>query len=165
VGIEIERKFLVKGAEWKKGLTGTEFRQGYLTSDQQLTVRVRRAGGQGTLTVKGASSGASRLEFEYVIPGGDAVELLEQLCSKPLIEKIRYKVMHAGMVWDVDEFLGENAGLVLAEIELEHEDQVFEMPSWVGQEVTGDSRFYNACLAEHPVSAWPAGSFPGLTGN
>jgi len=154
LGVEIERKFLVKGTGWKKGLSGTEYRQGYLTRDPKLTVRVRLAGGQGYLTIKGASSGASRLEFEYAIPNDDALELLERFCGKSLIEKIRYKVLHAGMVWDVDEFLGENAGLVLAEVELEHETQGFEMPSWVGQEVTGDSRFYNACLAENPFCYW-----------
>ena len=156
MGIEIERKFLVKGTGWKKGLSGTEYRQGYLASDPKLTVRVRLAGGQGYLTIKGGASGASRLEFEYVIPCDDAVELLERLCGKPLIEKIRYRVMHAGMVWDVDEFFGENSGLVLAEVELENEAQVVEIPSWVGQEVTGDSRFYNACLAENPFPAWAA---------
>lgn len=163
MGVEIERKFLVNGTEWKRGLSGTAYRQGYLTSDPERTVRVRLAGELGYLTIKGASTGASRQEFEYPIPGADALELLERLCRKPLIAKIRYRVPHAGMVWDVDEFSGDNAGLVLAEIELEHEDQVVELPSWVGQEVTGDSRYYNAYLAEHPLATWPSVNMPPLT--
>lgn len=160
MGVEIERKFLVRGTEWKAGLSGTGYRQGYLTSDPERTVRVRLAGEMGYLTIKGASTGASRLEFEYLIPADEAMQMLEQLCRKPLIEKIRYRVPHAGMVWDVDEFLGDNAGLVLAEIELEHADQAVELPAWAGLEVTDDSRFYNASLAEYPLAAWPAGSLP-----
>jgi CYTH domain-containing protein len=160
LGVEIERKFLVRGTDWKTGLSGTEYRQGYLTSDPERTVRIRLAGELAYLTIKGASTGASRLEFEYLIPADEAVQMLEQLCRKPLIEKIRYRVPHAGMVWDVDEFLGDNAGLVLAEIELEHADQAVELPPWAGEEVTGDSRFYNASLAEYPLAAWPAGSLP-----
>lgn len=160
MGVEIERKFLVLGSDWKTGLSGTEYRQGYLTSDPERTVRVRLAGAQGYLTIKGASTGASRLEFEYPIPAEEAAQMLERLCRKPLIEKIRYRVPHAGMVWDVDEFFGDNAGLILAEIELEHEDQAVELPHWAGEEVTGDSRFYNASLAEHPLATWPAGSLP-----
>ncbi|MGK2906682.1 MAG: CYTH domain-containing protein [Desulfuromonadales bacterium] len=160
MGIEIERKFLVHGSEWKAGLSGTEYRQGYLSTDPQRTVRVRLAGEQGYLTIKGASEAASRLEFEYPIPADEAVQLLERLCRKPLIEKIRYRVPHAGMSWDVDEFLGDNLGLVMAEIELDHEDQMVELPPWAGQEVTGDSRFYNACLAECPLASWPAQERP-----
>jgi CYTH domain-containing protein len=160
LGVEIERKFLVRGTDWKTGLSGTEYRQGYLTSDAERTVRIRLAGELGYLTIKGASTGASRLEFEYLIPADEAMQMLERLCRKPLIEKIRYRVPHAGMIWDVDEFLGDNAGLVLAEIELEHEEQVVELPTWIGLEVTDDSRFYNASLAEHPLVTWPAGSLP-----
>lgn len=160
MGVEIERKFLVNGTVWKTGLSGTEYRQGYLTSDPERTVRVRLAGAQGYLTIKGASTGASRLEFEYPVPADEAAQLLEQLCRKPLIEKIRYRVPHAGMVWDVDEFLGDNLGLVVAEIELEHEGQLVELPPWVDLEVTGDSRFYNACLAECPLASWPVQERP-----
>lgn len=160
MGVEIERKFLVNGTAWKTGLTGTEYRQGYLSTDPQCTVRVRLAGGQGYLTVKGASVSATRLEFEYPIPAGDAAQLLERLCRKPLIEKVRYRVRYAGLVWDVDEFFADNLGLVLAEIEIEHEDQVVELPPWVGQEVTADCRFYNACLVEQPLSRWPAQERP-----
>ncbi|MDF1581469.1 MAG: CYTH domain-containing protein [Desulfuromonadales bacterium] len=160
MGVEIERKFLVFSTEWKTGLSGIGYRQGYLTSDPERTVRVRLAGEKGYLTIKGASTGASRLEFEYPIPANDAMQMLEQLCRKPLIEKIRYRVPHAGMVWDVDEFLGDNAGLVLAEIEIEYANQAVELPAWVGKEVTDDSRFYNASLAEYPLTTWPAESLP-----
>jgi adenylate cyclase len=154
MGVEIERKFLVHGTEWQAGLLGIEYRQGYLNVDPDRTVRVRLAGDQGYLTIKGTSTGASRLEFEYSIPADEAVQLLELLCRKPLIEKIRYRVPHAGQTWDVDEFFGDNRGLVLAEIELDYEGQTFELPPWVGQEVTADTRFYNACLAERPLVCW-----------
>lgn len=161
MGVEIERKFLVKGRPWGAG-QGVYFRQGYLSADPERTVRVRIAGDQGFLTIKGASQGAARAEFEYPIPLVDAEQLLQQLCPKPQIEKVRYRLEHAGLTWDVDEFFGGNLGLVLAEIELEHEDQEVELPPWAGQEVTGDSRFYNACLAEHPVSHWPLQERPAL---
>ncbi len=154
MGVEIERKFLVRGTDWKRGLSGTQYRQGYLSSGPDCTVRVRLADERGYLTIKGASLGASRLEFEYPIPAEEAVQMLERLCSKQLIEKIRYRVPYAGMVWDVDEFFGDNRGLLLAEIELEYEAQVIELPPWIGQEVTGDHRYYNACLAVHPISNW-----------
>jgi adenylate cyclase len=155
MGVEIERKFLVLGTEWQAGLLGVEYRQGYLSADSERTVRVRLAGEQGYLTIKGASTGASRLEFEYPIPADEAVQLLKLLCRKPLIEKIRYRVSYAGLTWEVDEFFGDNHGLVLAEIELDHEEQTFELPPWAGQEVTADSRYYNACLAERPLASWP----------
>ena len=154
MGVEIERKFLVKGKPWGTG-QGVYYRQGYLSADPARTVRVRIAADQGFLTIKGASYGAARAEFEYPIPLADAEQLLEQLCPKPQIEKVRYRIEHAGLSWEVDEFFGGNLGLVLAEIELEHEDQEVALPPWVDREVTGDSRFYNACLAEHPVSRWP----------
>lgn len=163
MGIEIERKFLVNGRPWS-GLQGTVYHQGYLTTDPERTVRVRIAGDQGYLTIKGRSTGASRCEFEYPIPLDDAKELLEELCPAPRIEKIRYRIEHAGLTWEVDVFRGDNDGLVIAEIELEHEGQVFELPSWVGVEVTGEKRYYNASLAVHPVSSWPIGSRPPLTG-
>jgi CYTH domain-containing protein len=159
VGIEIERKFLVRGAPWAAA-RGTRYRQGYLAADPERTVRVRIAGERAFLTIKGASRGATRSEFEYPIPLADAEQLLEQLCPGPLIEKIRYRIEHAGRTWDVDRFCGDNLGLVLAEIELEHADQEIELPPWVGREVTGDSRFYNACLATQPVSSWPAEERP-----
>lgn len=152
MGIEIERKFLVAGDGWR-GVEGVLYRQGYLNRDKARTVRVRLAGGEGFLTVKGVSRGAARQEFEYSIPAADAEALLA-LCDGPLVEKVRRVVVHGGMRWEVDEFLGENAGLVVAEIELEREDQPFERPDWLGREVTDDPRYYNANLAVTPYSAW-----------
>jgi adenylate cyclase len=153
MGIEIERKFLVKGKPWS-ALTGTPYRQGYLTTDPERTVRVRIAGECGCLTIKGASSGLARAEFEYPIPLADAEQLLDQLCPKPQIEKTRYQIVYAGLTWEVDVFTGENAGLVIAEVELEEIDQPVELPAWVGREVTGDRRFFNAYLTRHPYLTW-----------
>ncbi|HZP64739.1 MAG TPA: CYTH domain-containing protein [Rudaea sp.] len=149
---EIERKFLVEGTAWRQG-RGTRLVQGYLNRDPQRTVRVRIAGSAGFLTVKGASRGATRSEFEYAIPLADAEALLA-LVDGPLVEKVRYEITHAGALWEVDEFLGDNAGLVLAEIELEREDQPVMKPAWVGAEVTGDPRYYNANLAAFPYARW-----------
>ena len=154
MGIEIERKFLLTGTEWKRIASGTPYRQGYLNSTKERTVRVRTIDDKGFLTVKGISVGASRLEFEYEIPLGDANTLLDELCEKPLIEKNRYKIEHQGFTWEVDEFFGENDGLVVAEIELESEDQTFDKPGWVGEEVTGDPRYFNSSLISDPFSTW-----------
>ena len=154
MGIEIERKFLLTGTEWKQLASGTPYRQGYLNSTKERTVRVRTIDDKGFLTVKGISVGASRLEFEYEIPLGDANTLLDELCEKPLIEKNRYKIEHQGFTWEVDEFFGENDGLVVAEIELESEDQAFDKPGWVGEEVTGDPRYFNSSLISKPFSTW-----------
>lgn len=153
MGTEIERKFLVQGDGWRGG-GGLTYRQGYLSTAPERTVRVRTAGDKGYLTIKGAGQGASRLEFEYEIPLEEAGQLLEKLCHKPLIEKKRYNVQYGGFTWEVDEFFGENEGLVLAEIELLHEDQAFDRPDWLGREVTGDPRYYNASLAHYPYSRW-----------
>jgi len=153
MGMEIERKFLVRGEPWK-GLEGTAFRQGYLTIDPERTVRVRIAGDRGYLTIKGPSTGASREEFEYQIPLADAGRLLDRHCLKPQIEKTRYLVGHAGLTWEVDVFAGQNAGLVIAEVELEAVDQTVDLPDWVGREVTGDQRFFNAYLSRHPFLSW-----------
>lgn len=154
MGTEIERKFLVRGDAWKALGTGTRMRQGYLSTDPDRVVRVRVEGEAATLTIKGRSVGAARGEWEYPIPLPDAEELLTRLCQRPLVEKIRYRVMQHGMLWEVDEFLGDNAGLVVAEIELTAEDQAFVKPLWVGEEVTGEARYYNANLLRHPYSAW-----------
>jgi CYTH domain-containing protein len=153
MGKEIERKFLVTGDAWRQG-TGTHVRQGYISSGARHSVRVRATSVGAFLTVKGASRGATRSEFEYEIPLEDAEELLESICVKPLIEKIRYRIAHRGFTWEVDEFLGENRGLVIAEIELEREDEEFDRPDWVGEEVTGDPRYYNVNLVAKPYSAW-----------
>jgi adenylate cyclase len=154
MGIEIERKFLVNGEAWKDLSTGTTFRQGYLSTEKERTVRVRTINDKGFLTIKGLTRGASRAEFEYDIPADDANQLLDELCLKPLIEKKRYKIQHDGLIWEVDAFFGENDGLIVAEIELESEDQMFTKPEWVGAEVTGDPRYYNANLIANPYKNW-----------
>jgi CYTH domain-containing protein len=153
MGIEIERKFLVVGEDWKNGITPEHLSQGYLNRDKQRTVRVRIAGNEAWLTIKGQSQGATRAEFEYPVPIADAQQLLA-MSDGPRVEKYRWRVPHGGLVWEVDEFLGENAGLVVAEVELTSEDQVFEKPSWAGAEVTDDPRYFNSSLASRPFSSW-----------
>ena len=152
MGKEIERKFLLKKNFWPKNRV-MKYRQGYLNSTKERTVRVRIVEDKGYLTIKGIAIGASRLEFEYEIPLQDA-EILLDLCEKPLIEKNRYKVVEGDFTWEVDEFFGENQGLVIAEVELEHEDQAFPKPDWLGEEVTGDPRYYNANLIKNPYTKW-----------
>jgi adenylate cyclase len=161
MAVEIERKFLLANGSWKDGAHGIHYRQGYLSLDPARTVRVRIAGDHGYLTIKGTSEGASRAEFEYPIPPVDARLLLDVLCHQQQIEKVRYRIDYAGLTWEIDEFLGENAGLVLAEVELVSPDQTVERPPWIGREVTEDPRYYNAWLSQHPFSAWnddPAGA-------
>lgn len=152
MGIEIERKFLVIGEAWKQ-LPGQRYSQGYLNRDPARTVRVRVVGDQAWLTIKGQNQGAVRTEFEYEIPLADGRQLLG-LCEGPLIDKIRRLVPYAGMNWEVDEFLGQNAGLVVAEIELSAADQAFEAPPWLGAEVTEDARYFNSQLAHKPFTLW-----------
>lgn len=154
MGIEIERKFLVRDERWKALGQGVLLRQGYLSSHPDRTVRVRIEGDGAVLTIKGRTAGASRGEWEYPCPLADARSMLDDLCEKPLIEKYRYRIRHEGMLWEVDEFLGQNAGLVVAEIELEAEDQPFAKPDWLGAEVTHDARYFNANLLRHPYTAW-----------
>ena len=149
---EIERKFLVKEGIWRQA-KGTGYRQGYLNSAKERIVRVRTIEDKGYLTIKGITVGASRMEFEYEIPRQDADALLD-ICEKPLIEKNRYKVEHDAFVWEVDEFFGENQGLTVAELELESEDQYFPKPDWVGEEVTGDPRYFNSNLIKSPYTKW-----------
>jgi len=152
--IEIERKFLLKNADWRDGSAGIRYRQGYLCTDPERTVRVRLGGDTAVLAIKGAGNGIARAEFEYPIPPGEAAELLDSLCLHPLVEKYRYLVPFAGLTWEIDEFLGANAGLFLAEVELERIDQPVPLPPWIGAEVTGDRRYYNAWLARHPYTTW-----------
>jgi adenylate cyclase len=154
VGVEIERKFLLKGDAWRTLGQPVLLRQGYLSTDPARTVRVRIEGASGTLTIKGKNSGAARGEWEYPIPVPEAAELLDQLCQRPLIEKYRHRIEHLGHTWEVDEFLGENAGLVVAEIELADEAEAFDKPDWIGEEVTGDARYYNSSLIRTPYSLW-----------
>ncbi len=151
---EIERKFLVKNDSWRAGASGTSFRQGYLCAEPERTVRVRLEGAQGRLTIKGKSLGISRAEFEYEISADEAAEMLETLCLRPLIEKTRYRVEHAGRLWEVDVFHAENSGLIIAELELEAADSLFSLPDWVGTEVSADPRYFNANLVKQPYCRW-----------
>lgn len=150
---EIERKYLVIDGVWKELATGTVYRQGYLSTVPERTVRVRVIGDKGYLTIKGLSVGATRDEFEYEIPGQDANELL-RLCEPPIIEKTRYKIEFEGLIWEVDEFSGENTGLIIAEVELRHEHQEVILPAWVGDEVTYDPKYFNANLVKNPYQKW-----------
>lgn len=152
MAVEIERKFLVRTDQWRELGTPIYYCQGYLNSGANNTVRIRIAGDRAMLTVKGPSEGMKRLEFEYEIPVADAKELLE-LCVGARIEKYRTKISLNDLVWEVDEFLGANAGLILAEVELSSEDQSVELPAWVGKEVTGDARYFNSQLAKSPVAS------------
>lgn len=151
---EIEKKFLVKGKAWKALAKGISYRQGYLNSIKERTVRVRTIADKGYLTVKGITTGATRSEYEYEIPAVDADAMLTDLCEKPLIEKNRYKIKAGDHVWEIDEFFGENQGLVVAEVELTSEDQAFQKPEWIGGEVTGDPRYFNSNLIKHPFTRW-----------
>lgn len=154
MGIEIERKFLVKGDDWRNGLTGIPYRQGYLSGDQDLAIRVRIAGSEAFLTIKGPNRGITRSEFEYEIPMADAEAMLTDLCLKPQIEKMRFSTTFEGHLWVIDEFFGENSGLIVAEIELEDESQPFALPPWAGKEVSDDARYFNVNLIRHPWSQW-----------
>ena len=155
MGTDIERKFLVQNDNWRALGQGKLYRQGYLTTNPDCTVRVRIAGDQGYLTIKGATTGISRAEYEYGIPLEDAAQLLDTLCQPPLIEKTRYRIPAAkGLVWEVDEFAGENQGLIIAEIELPNAEQSVELPDWIGPEVSNDPRYFNSNLSKHPFSRW-----------
>ena len=154
MGVEIERKFLVTHDSWRDLAPGVLYRQGYIPTQPGRTVRVRVAGDRAFITLKGATQGIARSEFEYPIPVEDANELLNVLCASPLIEKYRHKIDINGLVWEVDEFLGENQGLVIAEVELENADQTIELPDWIGEDVSHDSRYYNSNLVNHPFSGW-----------
>ncbi len=154
MGKEIEKKFLVKDDRWRQLAEGTVYRQGYLSVVKERVVRVRTIGDTGYLTIKGLTVGASRLEYEYEISVSDSNEMLDQLCQKPIIEKKRYKVEFGGLTWEIDEFFGDNDGLIVAEVELEDENQEFEIPGWIGEEVTSDPRYFNSNLTRHPFTKW-----------
>jgi adenylate cyclase len=155
--LEIERKFLVEGEAWRTSADRREFyRQGYLAGSESCSVRVRVGGEHAWIGVKGRVRGATRLEYEYEIPLDEANEILDLLCVQGRIEKYRHWVSHAGHEWEVDEFLGDNSGLVVAELELDDEREAFVRPPWVGLEITEDVRYYNSSLALLPWRAWPA---------
>ncbi|NIR60307.1 MAG: CYTH domain-containing protein [Gammaproteobacteria bacterium] len=152
---EIERKFLVRDETWRAQARGGEhYRQGYLVSAESCSIRVRRVGERGYLNIKSATLGVHRTEYDYEIPVRDAQEILDHLCVGPIIEKRRYFVDHHGHTWEVDMFEGDNAGLVVAEVELEREDEPVELPPWVGAEVSDDPRYYNVSLVTHPYKDW-----------
>ena len=155
MGVEIERKFLVNKEKWElvEKPKGNHFRQGYLVTDPTKTIRVRITDSSSYLTIKGISVGATRQEFEYEIPKVDAEQLLNQFAVTDLI-KIRYEILFDGKIWEVDEFLGENLGLLLAEIELENESDIVELPDWIEREVTNEENYYNSNLSINPFLKW-----------
>lgn len=154
---EVEHKFLVVNDAWREQVSRSKsFRQGYLSNDKHASVRVRIANDKATLNIKGMTIGVSRLEYEYAIPLDEAAELLEQLCAKPLIEKTRHYVEFGGKTWEVDEFHGDNAGLVVAEVELNHVGEQFDVPAWAGQDVSHLERYYNVMLSQRSYAQWSA---------
>lgn len=155
MGKEIERKFLVNHSKWKniKKPIANLYRQGYLLTDPTKTIRVRQTTEKAFLTIKGLSVGATRTEYEYEIPLNDAKELLDNFSTSEL-SKIRYEILYENKIWEVDEFLGDNAGLLVAEIELETEDEKFSIPSWIDKEVTGQDKYYNSNLTIEPYKNW-----------
>jgi len=155
MGTEIERKFLLASDEWRREVAEHfDLVQGYLSRDAQSAIRVRVKGEKAQLNIKHTLDGIHRLEFEYPIPVEDARELLQRVALRPLIDKTRHHVRRGRHLWEIDEFRGENAGLVVAEIELSAADEAFERPSWLGEEVSDDARYYNSNLSEHPYSRW-----------
>lgn len=154
MGTEIERKFLLANDSWRGLGEGKWYRQGYISSGAHATVRIRTINENGYVTIKGPTRGLTRAEYEYRIPVSDAREMLANLCSGPLIEKIRYTIDFAGSIWEIDEFKKQNDGLLIAEIELEHPQQQFVMPPWVGTEVSDDPRYRNSSLVISPYSTW-----------
>lgn len=151
---EIERKFLVIKDSWRNLAEGKIYRQGYISIQKTATVRIRVIGNEGYLTIKGPSSKYSRSEFEYPIPIADAQEMLDTLCERPLIEKVRYRVEYGNLIWEIDEFDGDNKGLIVAEVELSDEEQQIDVPDWVGEEVSHDPKYFNSNLVKNPFSQW-----------
>lgn len=155
MGIEIEHKFLVRDDRWRQRVErSVRMRQGYLTSDARCSVRVRVAGGQGFLNIKSGTLGIRRSEYEYPIPLAEAEEILDTLCEQPLLEKTRHFVRFGGHLWEIDEFEGDNAGLIVAEVELSRIDEPFDQPDWLGADVSHDICYYNSQLARHPYRTW-----------
>jgi CYTH domain-containing protein len=151
---EIERKFLLADRSCLNGLDGTRLSQGYLSRGDGATVRVRVAGDAAWLTIKGGARGIVRSEYEYPVPVADAVAMLDEFCAGARIDKTRYRLEYHGHVWEIDVFHGANEGLVVAEIELEHEDEEFARPPWLGDEVSDDPRYLNAVLIDRPYTTW-----------
>jgi len=155
MAIEIERKYLVLSDAWSLNAdSGMDMQQGYLLGTEHASVRIRLQGDSANINIKGVTLGVRRDEFEYPIPVADAKYMLTHLCQKPMITKKRYHVDYDNHRWEVDVFAGENTGLIIAEIELTHEDEAFSLPEWVGEEVSHDHRYYNTCLVTHPYKDW-----------
>jgi adenylate cyclase len=154
MAVEIERKFRTKGVDFLADQEGERLTQGYLSHDPRATVRLRVQGDSAWLTIKGKTHGASRSEFEYPIPPADAQAMLKEMCPEGVIDKTRYRIPVGDHVWEVDQFHGDNRGLVVAEVELDSEDQPFERPPWLGEEVTDDPRYYNSALSRTPYGQW-----------
>lgn len=155
MGLEIERKFRVIGDDWRELVSdSSRLRQGYLNEPGHCSIRVRVAADYAELNIKAAVVGAARAEYEYRIPVEEAETMLDDFCVHPPIEKTRHRVMYAGHMWELDEFLGANDGLLIAEIELDTPDEVFDKPPWLGREVTDEQRYYNHALAQMPFSRW-----------
>ena len=157
--VEIERKFLVKNDSWWSAVShSTQIRQAYLVpqshAQTKASVRVRLQGDKANINIKSATLGVHRMEYEYPIPTDEAIEMLDNLCEKPQISKNRHHVKYGDHTWEIDEFFGDNAGLIVAEIELKAEDEMFDLPEWLGIEVTDDERYYNVNLAKHPYKEW-----------
>lgn len=155
MGIEIERKFLLRDASWRSAVQRCVLlRQGYLAASEAVSIRIRVAGEQAHLNIKSATLGITRSEFEYAVPPVDAERMLATLCGTRTLAKTRHYLLHAGHTWEIDEFWDANAGLVVAELELDGEDEIFQKPSWLGAEVSHDPRYYNSCLVTHPFRDW-----------
>lgn len=154
MSIEIERKFLVIGEKWRDLGHGEMYRQGYLSTEMDRTVRIRTISDKGFLTIKGKTQNATRNEFEYEIPFSDAEFMLDELCQRPVIEKTRYTITQDDLTWEIDEFWGENKGLIIAEVELKDVNKKISIPDWIGREVTDDPAYYNANLVIKPFSTW-----------
>lgn len=155
MGVEIERKFMVDHEKWRQLIkpAGTHFRQGYVLNEARRTIRIRVTDKQGFITFKGETTGITRKEYEYKIPVDDAIELLNGFAVSE-VEKTRYRIDFAGRLWEIDEFLGDNTGLIMAEIELHSETDKFEKPEWITYEVSDDPRYYNSYLSTHPYTKW-----------
>jgi adenylate cyclase len=154
MGKEIERKFLIDISKIESPGSGSHIKQGYISTTDNTAVRVRVKGDIAYLTLKGENKGATRSEFEYESPLQDANEIIEELCSGPVIDKTRYLVENGSHTWEVDVFHGDNDGLIVAEVELESETEAFDLPSWVASEVTGQVKYYNSSLLDNPFSNW-----------
>lgn len=155
MALEIERKFLVRDESWRNQIERSlQIRQGYLNQAKACSVRVRSGGDRGWLNIKSVTVGAQRHEYEYEIPFQEAEEMLDKLCLRPLIEKVRHFVDFGHHTWEIDVFEGDNQGLVIAEIELNEATEKFATPPWLGQEVTEDARYYNTCLVQNPFKTW-----------